>query len=923
MARDPSHPGAGVWETRPLVRNAWVLALVLLALPACRSKTPVEQVTAALGGRPAKVRLPWDPAAPVGTARGELDGLLGDLLAAKLEGKPGAREALVSLYLGRGEAGDLDRALREVEALPEGSARKVALGAVLVAQGRAEEAFEALHGVDGSAAAFDRALAVEALGLRARAVVAWEAFLGLEPEGVFAAEARAAREEAARPRKPVAEPLDRQKRKAVDAILASKTLAEAEAQAEVAKRLAEAGDHLLERELAFLRALPAEGWGARGKVIARYLAARDEVFAGKRADAVLDELAREAEPLISVKAIHVAAYAALVGGRRDDAIARLAALKARCAELGCNEELALVESDLGNVHFQASDFQRAERAYSLAAQVLPTSYRVRHAELLRKQAALAQQLEALDEATERLTRAARLFDQADATDQLGATRVTQAALARERRRYRLAREYLLQGLTELPDNYVLEREALEQDLARAEALAGDVDGALRRIRTVVETLPPEASGHRAGLAHYRHAEVALAAGFVDEARTAVTRSAALYGAGSPWLGPTLALAGDVEVAAGRTEDALRHFRASIVSDERRAAQAPGQLSSARILAEASAPRVAVAHLVASLDPTAAWNAIVGSRPPVDESCRVTFTVRKGELLVLSVFQGITSADRRLIDESALAAAIESLERDRANALASLAPLVGSAAGPGRCPPEAKRIVFHRVHGTVPAPLPELEQLASDREVGVSLGSSAEWPGEVAATTALAIASPLVTIRNVDAIPSANEEIAAVRRFVPAATALEGTSATPEAIRRAAKDADLLHFAVHGEARARRGASSHLLLAGEAGRLQVSDILELSLGRRPVVVLTACNTGGFSADLEHDGAGLPWAFLAAGARAVVATSERVEDRAAAAFSVALYESLAAGDSLPDAVEAGREAVRSDFGPHAASAFVLFF
>ena len=76
---------------------------------------------------------------------------------------------------------------------------------------------------------------------------------------------------------------------------------------------------------------------------------------------------------------------------------------------------------------------------------------------------------------------------------------------------------------------------------------------------------------------------------------------------------------------------------------------------------------------------------------------------------------------------------------------------------------------------------------------------------------------------------------------------------------------------------------------------------LAEGKVPVVVLNACQSGAVGKELE---ASVATALLKAGCAAVVAMAYSVYAVAAAEFMAAFYESLFAGDSVGQAVTAGR-------------------
>ncbi|MEQ9495563.1 MAG: CHAT domain-containing protein [Deltaproteobacteria bacterium] len=109
--------------------------------------------------------------------------------------------------------------------------------------------------------------------------------------------------------------------------------------------------------------------------------------------------------------------------------------------------------------------------------------------------------------------------------------------------------------------------------------------------------------------------------------------------------------------------------------------------------------------------------------------------------------------------------------------------------------------------------------------------------------------------------------------------LRDRDATVERVRAAIREASLLHYAGHADARER--APDHLLLAD--GTLTVEDVLTAERVPRRVV-LSGCRTSRGS-----NGIDVAQAFLLAGAEQVVASSEDLPDRSTAAMIAALYTS----------------------------------
>jgi CHAT domain-containing protein len=135
---------------------------------------------------------------------------------------------------------------------------------------------------------------------------------------------------------------------------------------------------------------------------------------------------------------------------------------------------------------------------------------------------------------------------------------------------------------------------------------------------------------------------------------------------------------------------------------------------------------------------------------------------------------------------------------------------------------------------------------------------------------------------------------------------------------------VLHFAAHAVADPGSVSRTALALApgdGEDGLLHPGEITRLRLGAR-VVILSACRTAAGASVAGEGLQGLTSALLEAGARAVVASRWKVEDRATAALMADLYEGLADGMALDASLQRAQRMAR-DRGTPAAdwAAFVV--
>jgi CHAT domain-containing protein/Tfp pilus assembly protein PilF len=138
------------------------------------------------------------------------------------------------------------------------------------------------------------------------------------------------------------------------------------------------------------------------------------------------------------------------------------------------------------------------------------------------------------------------------------------------------------------------------------------------------------------------------------------------------------------------------------------------------------------------------------------------------------------------------------------------------------------------------------------------------------------------------------------------TSFVGARATERAAREALESSAFVHFATHGILNVRNPMFSRLelvrgsgqLLSSNDGRLEVHELLDLQV-RSPLVFLSGCETGvgsewSTSFRRGEDYATLAQAFLFAGARNVIATLWRIEDRGAAVFAAEFYRQLETAD-----------------------------
>ncbi len=191
----------------------------------------------------------------------------------------------------------------------------------------------------------------------------------------------------------------------------------------------------------------------------------------------------------------------------------------------------------------------------------------------------------------------------------------------------------------------------------------------------------------------------------------------------------------------------------------------------------------------------------------------------------------------------------------------------------------------------------------------------------------------------DELPGTREEADAVGRGRAGGRTYIGAEATERAIRMALAEPQPVHVATHGVLNPRSPMFSRIEIArppgargapvpgDDDGRLEVHELLDLTI-RSPLVFLSGCETGvgpAWSTSFMRgdDYATLAEAFLFAGARNVVSTLWRIEDKTAALFAARFYAEEPRG-TLVEAMARAQRAMLADpdhASPYYWAAYVL--
>ncbi|MGQ0763243.1 MAG: CHAT domain-containing protein [Acidobacteriota bacterium] len=176
-------------------------------------------------------------------------------------------------------------------------------------------------------------------------------------------------------------------------------------------------------------------------------------------------------------------------------------------------------------------------------------------------------------------------------------------------------------------------------------------------------------------------------------------------------------------------------------------------------------------------------------------------------------------------------------------------------------------------------------------------------------------TPLLALGNPDgSLPAATEEVSTLGKMFASANVVTGKDATMALVARSTAGTSYVHFATHGFINSMEPKESHLLLAGDPGRLSVKDLVEdnfkLSFDGTRLVTLSACETnlGGFDPSAVYSS--LSRAFAKAGAPTVIASLWSVNDVSTKETMQVFYKELVAGQSKAESLRRAQLVVMRD-------------
>lgn len=162
------------------------------------------------------------------------------------------------------------------------------------------------------------------------------------------------------------------------------------------------------------------------------------------------------------------------------------------------------------------------------------------------------------------------------------------------------------------------------------------------------------------------------------------------------------------------------------------------------------------------------------------------------------------------------------------------------------------------------------------------------------------------------LEKAPAELADIKaQFPGAALAIyEGRRASPDAYRNSQPSQySLIHFAAHADANNENPLESAIVLStrGDSNKLYARDVIDVPISA-DLVTISGCRSAGVRTYGGEGLIGFAWAFLQAGARAVVAGLWDVSDTSTEPLMNEFYRGIAAGESPAAAMHAAKVALR---------------
>ena len=175
---------------------------------------------------------------------------------------------------------------------------------------------------------------------------------------------------------------------------------------------------------------------------------------------------------------------------------------------------------------------------------------------------------------------------------------------------------------------------------------------------------------------------------------------------------------------------------------------------------------------------------------------------------------------------------------------------------------------------------------------------------------VAFGNPTIDPNVADPLPGAEREVQALAKQFPSPTLFFKEQANKSNFASSAPKARLLHVAAHATADTLDPLHSKVLLADENGKpnyLEAKDVMGMDLSNVALIALSACESGLGRVEDGDEVLGFTRSFLSAGTSALLASLWPVSDAATETLMTTLYNDLAEGVAVQDAMRDAQRAV----------------
>ena len=175
---------------------------------------------------------------------------------------------------------------------------------------------------------------------------------------------------------------------------------------------------------------------------------------------------------------------------------------------------------------------------------------------------------------------------------------------------------------------------------------------------------------------------------------------------------------------------------------------------------------------------------------------------------------------------------------------------------------------------------------------------------------VAFGNPTINPDVADPLPGAEREVHALSQQFPGATLFFKEQANKTNFQGSAPNARLLHVAAHAVADTLDPLHSKVLLADENGQpnyLEAKDVMGMDLKGTALIALSACESGLGRVEDGDEVLGFTRSFLSAGTSTLLASLWPVSDAATETLMTTLYDDLAKGEQVQDAMRDAQRAV----------------